>query len=67
MRTLTRELLDYLVVSDLEFRPDLTAKICTLIQRFSPDKRWHIDHMLQVTLDPAEDDTRIDRSDRFPM
>ncbi|GAX74370.1 hypothetical protein CEUSTIGMA_g1819.t1, partial [Chlamydomonas eustigma] len=48
IRTLTRELLDYLVVADAEFKPDLTAKICVLIQRFSPDKRWQIDHMLQV-------------------
>mmetsp|Transcript_34996 Transcript_34996/g.77859 ORF Transcript_34996/g.77859 Transcript_34996/m.77859 type:complete len:861 (-) Transcript_34996:442-3024(-) len=48
IRTLTRELLDYLAVSDAEFKPDLTAKICTLIQRFAPDKRWHIDQLLQV-------------------
>lgn len=33
IRTLTRELLDYLAVSDAEFKPDLTAKICMLIQR----------------------------------
>ncbi len=48
IRTLTRELLDYLAVSDTEFKPDLTAKICALIQRFAPDKRWHIDSLLQV-------------------
>jgi hypothetical protein len=45
---LTRELLDYLSVCDSEFKPDLTAKIATLIQRYAPDKRWHIDSMLQV-------------------
>ncbi|KAJ9508579.1 hypothetical protein QJQ45_012110 [Haematococcus lacustris] len=48
IKTLTRELLDYLAVSDAEFKPDLTAKICTLIQRFAPDKRWHLDNLLQV-------------------
>ncbi len=48
IRTLTRELLDYLAVCDSEFKPDLTAKICTLIQRFAPDKRWHFDSLLQV-------------------
>lgn len=37
IRTLTRELLDYLAVSDSEFKPDLTAKICTLIQRWVAD------------------------------
>lgn len=48
IRTLTKELLDYLAVSDAEFKPDLTAKICLLIQRFAPDKRWHVDNLVQV-------------------
>jgi hypothetical protein len=48
IRNLTKELLDYLVLSDAEFKPDLTAKICTLIQRFAPDKRWHIDNLIAV-------------------
>ncbi|KXZ55609.1 hypothetical protein GPECTOR_2g1159 [Gonium pectorale] len=50
IRTLTRELLDYLAVSDTEFKPDLTAKICMLIQRFAPDRRWHLDQLLAVML-----------------
>lgn len=33
IKPLTKELLDYLAVSDAEFKPDLTAKIATLIQR----------------------------------
>ncbi len=41
-------LLDYLAVADPEFRPDLTAKIAALVQRFAPDKRWHFDSLLQV-------------------
>lgn len=48
IKTLTKELLDYLKVSDLEFKPDLTSKICMLVQRFAPDKRWHLDSLLQV-------------------
>lgn len=48
IKTLTRELLEYLSVSDTEFKPDLTGKICTLIQRFSPGKRWHIESMIEV-------------------
>lgn len=50
IRNLTRELLEYLSSSDAEFKPDLTSKICTLIQRFAPDKRWHIDSMTEVTI-----------------
>ncbi|GIL79860.1 hypothetical protein Vretimale_12443 [Volvox reticuliferus] len=48
IRTLTKELLDYLAVSDTEFKPDLTAKICMLIQRFAPDRRWYLDQLLAV-------------------
>ena len=35
-------------VCDAEFKPDLTAKIASLIQRYAPDKRWHIDSTLAV-------------------
>lgn len=33
IKTLTKELLDYLKVSDPEFKPDLTAKICSLVHK----------------------------------
>ena len=48
IKTLTNELLDYLKVADAEFKPDLTAKVCLLVQRFAPDKRWQFDSLLQV-------------------
>ena len=48
VQALTKELLEYLKVCDLEFKPDLTAKVCQLIQRYSPEKRWHVDSMLQA-------------------
>lgn len=48
IKTLTNELLEYLEVCDEEFKPDLTAKVCMLVQRFSPDKRWYIDSLGQV-------------------
>ncbi|KAK9814370.1 hypothetical protein WJX72_004689 [[Myrmecia] bisecta] len=48
IKTLTKELLDYLRISDLEFKPDLTNKICVLVQRYAPDKQWHLDSLLQV-------------------
>ena len=52
IRTLTKELLDYLRISDSEFKPDLTNKICMLVQRFAPDKRWHLDSLMQVWIPP---------------
>lgn len=44
-----------LQVCDAEFKPDLTDKICQLVQRFAPEKRWHIDSLLQVTAAPPVD------------
>ena len=35
-------------MADAEFKPDLTAKIAALVQRFAPDKRWHCDSLLQA-------------------
>ncbi|GBG64377.1 hypothetical protein CBR_g41578 [Chara braunii] len=48
VKTLTKELLEYLKVSDLEFKSDLTSKISSLVQRFAPSKQWHIDTMIRV-------------------
>ena len=45
---LTKELLDYLMVSDLEFKIDLSNKICSLASKFAPEKRWYIDTILEV-------------------
>ena len=48
VRALTSELLDYLRVCDPDFKPDLTAKICTLVMQYAPDKRWYVDSMVRV-------------------
>ncbi|KAK4791834.1 hypothetical protein SAY86_032247 [Trapa natans] len=45
---LTKELIEYLEVSDQEFKGDLTAKICSIVEKFSPNKIWYIDQMLKV-------------------
>ncbi|GKB28959.1 adaptor protein complex AP-1, gamma subunit [Tanacetum coccineum] len=45
---LTKELIDYLEVSDQDFKGDLTAKICSIVEKLSPDKFWYIDQMLKV-------------------
>lgn len=48
VKPLTKELIDYLEISDQEFKDDLTAKICSMVEKFSPDKIWYIDQMLKV-------------------
>eukprot|EP00252_Welwitschia_mirabilis_P004363 TRINITY_DN1469_c0_g1_i6.p1 TRINITY_DN1469_c0_g1~~TRINITY_DN1469_c0_g1_i6.p1 ORF type:complete len:906 (+),score=208.03 TRINITY_DN1469_c0_g1_i6:268-2985(+) len=48
VKPLTKELLDYLEESEPEFKSDLTAKICTIIEKFHPTKLWYIDQMIKV-------------------
>ncbi|KAL8534094.1 hypothetical protein ACS0TY_010203 [Phlomoides rotata] len=48
VKSLTKELVDYLEVSDPEFQEDLTAKICSIVEKFSPEKKWYIDQMVKV-------------------
>ncbi|KAE8023419.1 hypothetical protein FH972_009113 [Carpinus fangiana] len=48
VKPLTKELIEYLEVSDQDFKGDLTAKICSIIAKFSPQKIWYIDQMLKV-------------------
>jgi AP-1 complex subunit gamma-1 len=48
VRILVRELLNFLLVSDVQFRPELTQKLCAVAERHAPNRRWHIDTMLRV-------------------
>lgn len=45
---LAGELLNFLQNSSSEFRADLAAKLCNVTERFSPNKRWHVDTILKV-------------------
>ncbi|CAN6214942.1 unnamed protein product [Urochloa humidicola] len=48
VKPLTKELVDYLEVSDPDFKEDLTAKICSIVEKFSQDKLWYLDQMFRV-------------------
>ncbi|KAH3732114.1 clathrin-adaptor gamma chain [Pelomyxa schiedti] len=48
VRILVRELLNFLIVSDLQFRPDIVAKLCWVAEKFAPNKRWYFDTILRV-------------------
>ncbi|KAL0538982.1 hypothetical protein IC582_023156 [Cucumis melo] len=48
VKPLTKELIEYLEVADQEFKGDLTAKICSIVAKYSPEKIWYIDQMLKV-------------------
>ncbi|KAH9605987.1 hypothetical protein KSS87_012269 [Heliosperma pusillum] len=48
VKPLTKELIEYLEASDHEFKGDLTTKICSIVEKFSPEKIWYIDQMMKV-------------------
>nr|CAB3467163.1 unnamed protein product [Digitaria exilis] len=48
VKPLTKELVDYLEASDQDFKEDLTAKICSIVEKFSQDKLWYLDQMFRV-------------------
>ncbi|KAL1590812.1 hypothetical protein WHR41_00422 [Cladosporium halotolerans] len=48
VRVLIRELLAFLEVADAEFKPIMTSQIGIAADRFSPNKRWHVDTMMRV-------------------
>ncbi|XP_062220627.1 AP-1 complex subunit gamma-2-like isoform X1 [Phragmites australis] len=48
VKPLTKELVDYLNVADPDFKGDLTAKICSIVEKFSQEKLWYLDQMFKV-------------------
>ncbi|RYR65056.1 hypothetical protein Ahy_A03g011057 isoform B [Arachis hypogaea] len=51
VKPLTTELVSYLETCDQDFKGDLTAKICAIVSKFSPEKIWYIDQMIKVLLE----------------
>jgi AP-1 complex subunit gamma-1 len=48
VRILVRELINFLSIADIEFRADLTARLCIVAEKYSPTPRWLIDTILRV-------------------
>lgn len=48
IKNMTKELLNYLLVSDNEFKEDLCMRICHVVERYAPSRRWQIDTLIKV-------------------
>jgi len=48
VKVLVKELLSYLLACDIEFKDELTERICTVVEKFSTDKEWHVDTIIQT-------------------
>ncbi|KAG2382909.1 hypothetical protein C9374_004876 [Naegleria lovaniensis] len=51
---LVQELIQHLEVSPPEFKPELTTKLCTIIEAHAPSKEWKISTLLQVIILSAQ-------------
>lgn len=43
-----KELINYLLVADNEFKKELSNKICMACEKYAPNKKWHIDTVIKV-------------------
>lgn len=48
IKILVHELLNFLQTASLEFRAELTAKLCRVTEKYAPNKRWHVDTILRI-------------------
>lgn len=48
IRSLARELLNYLVVAPVELKPELTSRIAQTVEKYAPTARWHIDTFITM-------------------
>jgi len=48
IKNMTKELLNYLLVADTDFKEELCSRICMAVARYSPSRRWQIDTLIKV-------------------
>merc|ERR1740123_1421292 len=48
IKTMTKELLNYLLVADTDFKEDLCSRICMAVEKYSPNRRWQLDTLIKV-------------------
>jgi len=46
VEVLVKELIAYLPVADVDFKPGIAKRICGLAAQFAPSKRWHLDSLI---------------------
>mmetsp|Transcript_145548 Transcript_145548/g.362953 ORF Transcript_145548/g.362953 Transcript_145548/m.362953 type:complete len:838 (-) Transcript_145548:453-2966(-) len=48
IKNMTKELLNYLLVADTDFKEELCSKICMAVDKYSPNRRWQLDTLIKV-------------------
>jgi AP-1 complex subunit gamma-1 len=50
VKMLVKELVSYLIACDVEFKDELTQRICQVVEKYATDKEWHVDTIIQTLL-----------------
>lgn len=48
VKSIVKELTNYLLSADAEFKKELANKICQICEKYAPNKKWHIDTVVKV-------------------
>jgi len=48
IKSIVKELINYLLAAESEFKQDLCAKICQTCEKYAPNKKWHVDTVVKV-------------------
>ena len=48
VKSIVKELTNYLISADSEFKKELSNKICQICEKYAPNKKWHIDTVVKV-------------------
>jgi len=48
IKNMTKELLNYLLVAESDFKEDLCSRICLAVDKYSPNRRWQLDTLIKV-------------------
>eukprot|EP00347_Sterkiella_histriomuscorum_P007654 403348089 len=48
VKSIVKELVNYLLIADSEFKKELSNKICMACEKYAPNKKWHIDTVIKV-------------------
>lgn len=48
VKSVVKELNNYLLTADNEFKKELSNKICQICEKYAPNKKWHVDTVVKV-------------------
>jgi AP-1 complex subunit gamma-1 len=48
VKSIVKELINFLLTADADFKKELSNKICQICEKYAPSKKWHIDTMIKV-------------------